>query len=776
MTTKQVTISNIRIENRIRRDHGDLQGLAESMAEGVLQPIGITRDKLLVFGERRLLAARDILGWEKIPARIVDVQSVLHGQFAENLMRKEYTVSERVAIVEAMRSFKHGGDRRSKQVRKGDDENLTVDEAAKRAGLGGKDGYFRAKRVIDKAVPELVKAMDAGRLSVSASATLAEAEPEEQTKCLTKPLDEGRWTAKGIERELRRVRIAQAEVGQLTVLPTPNSRTRHGKAEIWCGDCVSLMKERIKPKSVEVVVMSPPYNVGIQYSKYFDDRPEDEYLAWLEKVFDATKRVLKDDGSCFLNVASTCRNPWKAMHIAEVAGRFFNLQNHIIWVKSVTVEGRSHGHFTPIGGERFLNNNFEHLFHFTKKGQAKLDRLAIGVQYEDRNNLYRNRAKNNLRCGGNVWFLPHKTTQDRSDKSFHPCVFPVELPERCIKLHGVTENMLVLDPFCGTGSTIVAAERLGVKGIGIDVDPAYCRSAETRLAAKPAGQEAAVAKGQEQPSMKTKLIRMSKPVRVNTVAKGDCRDLIPRLPDGSIHLCPTSPPYAEQRKGQYPGVPEHEYPAFTVEWMAKLWDKLADEGSVLLIIDPHIKKGVMSGYVRRTEGALCDFGWKQHQTQIWYKRDRAPLGNKDWPRRCWENILWFSKTSKPFCDPRACGQPSDRLSTERIRNPRWSPGGKREKSGIARVPDVWNVPVGGIEKGIDHPAMFPVELAEKLIKTFCPAGGTVVDPFAGSGSSLVAAKKLDCDYHGFDKVGDYCKIAQKRLAATIRGGEARNAG
>ncbi len=182
MNTKQVTISDIKIENRIRKDHGDLEYLAESMAEGVLHPIGITQDSVLVFGERRLRAAEDILGWEAIPARIVEVESVLHGQYAENLMRKEYTISERVAIVEAMRSFRHGGDRRSKQGRKCDDENLTVDEAAKRAGLGGKDSYFRAKSVIDKGVPELVDAMDEGKIAVSKAADIARLPEQDQRK------------------------------------------------------------------------------------------------------------------------------------------------------------------------------------------------------------------------------------------------------------------------------------------------------------------------------------------------------------------------------------------------------------------------------------------------------------------------------------------------------------------------------------------------------------------------------------------------------------------
>ena len=82
----------------------------------------------------------------------------------------------------------------------------------------------------------------------------------------------------------------------------------------------------------------------------------------------------------------------------------------------------------------------------------------------------------------------------------------------------------------------------------------------------------------------------------------------------------------------------------------------------------------------------------------------------------------------------------------------------------------------GNDKGIDHPAMFPVELAEQLIQTFCPPNGTVLDPFAGSGSSLIAAKKLGCGYYGFDLVADYCKIARKRLAATIRGGNVSDAG
>ncbi len=96
----EVKISDIKIGKRHRKDMGDIDGLSESIDEtDLLQPIGITPDYKLVFGLRRLCAYRDVMKRETIPARIVDVQSVLHGQFAENIMRKEYTVSERVAIV-----------------------------------------------------------------------------------------------------------------------------------------------------------------------------------------------------------------------------------------------------------------------------------------------------------------------------------------------------------------------------------------------------------------------------------------------------------------------------------------------------------------------------------------------------------------------------------------------------------------------------------------------------------------------------------------------------
>lgn len=101
-----VPVASVVVGERHRRDMGNLDALAQSIRdEGLLQPIGITSDNHLVFGERRLRACADILGgWTEIEARVVAVSSIAAGEYAENEVRKDFTPSERVAIVDALRA------------------------------------------------------------------------------------------------------------------------------------------------------------------------------------------------------------------------------------------------------------------------------------------------------------------------------------------------------------------------------------------------------------------------------------------------------------------------------------------------------------------------------------------------------------------------------------------------------------------------------------------------------------------------------------------------
>jgi len=256
-------------------------------------------------------------------------------------------------------------------------------------------------------------------------------------------------------------------------------RREPGRIDIWCGDCVELM-DKIEAKTVSTVTTSCPYNVGTKYGSYSDNRTEEDYLQWLAIVFDQIERVLRDDGSLFLIVGNTPSKPWVAMKVAEIAGQHFALQNQIVWAKSIAMEGRTHGHYKPIQGNHFLNHNWESVFHFSKRGDVKLDRLAIGVPYVDEANQKRKQNIDPLHCSGDVWFVPYPTTSSKKEDTGHPAAFPPELAERCLKLHGIEADSFVLDPFCGING-MVAAARLGLNGIGIDLDPEYCEEAQKRV-------------------------------------------------------------------------------------------------------------------------------------------------------------------------------------------------------------------------------------------------------------------------------------------------------
>jgi ParB family chromosome partitioning protein len=101
---REVPCDSIRVVGRHRRDMGDLEVLAVSIATvGLLQPPVITKDGVLICGERRLLAMRDILGWKTIPVIVIEVSSNVDGEYTENEIRKDYTPSERQDVVQAFR-------------------------------------------------------------------------------------------------------------------------------------------------------------------------------------------------------------------------------------------------------------------------------------------------------------------------------------------------------------------------------------------------------------------------------------------------------------------------------------------------------------------------------------------------------------------------------------------------------------------------------------------------------------------------------------------------
>ena len=289
--------------------------------------------------------------------------------------------------------------------------------------------------------------------------------------------------------------MALALVSQRALRPRYELAIGRSTLRFYQGDCLEVLPE-LAAATIGVVVTSPPYNLGIKYRTYRDDIPRREYLNWTDRWLRAVSRVLAPQGSLFLNVGAKPTDPWIALEVAQVARRRLKLQNTIHWVKSIAIDRESAGaasgfdrdvavgHYKPINSERFVNDCHEYIFHFSPAGKTRLDRKAVGVPYQDPSNISRwAAAGEGVRCRGNTWFIPYETIQSRDRDRPHPASFPPKVPEQCARLHGLDRAGVLLDPFLGLGSSAVAAARLGLDFVGIELDEHYLKEAVKRVKA-----------------------------------------------------------------------------------------------------------------------------------------------------------------------------------------------------------------------------------------------------------------------------------------------------
>jgi site-specific DNA-methyltransferase (adenine-specific) len=277
--------------------------------------------------------------------------------------------------------------------------------------------------------------------------------------------------------------------------PQPHTTFKlHGATfRFYLGDCLEVLA-RLPDASIDAMVTSPPYNLGIRYRTYADTLPRANYLAWTGEWVGAAARVLAPEGSLFLNVGSKPTDPWTALDVAQAARPHLKLQNTIHWIKSIAIEKSlagarakldddlAVGHYKPINSARFLHDCHEFVFHLTPTGATPLRRQAVGVKYQDKSNVSRWRAAaDDVRCRGNTWFIPYETIQSREKDRPHPATFPPKLPEMCLKLHGVDRIRTVADPFLGLGSTAVACAQLGLNFVGVEMDESYLEEAIARV-------------------------------------------------------------------------------------------------------------------------------------------------------------------------------------------------------------------------------------------------------------------------------------------------------
>lgn len=253
-----------------------------------------------------------------------------------------------------------------------------------------------------------------------------------------------------------------------------------------------------------------------------------------------------------------------------------------------------------------------------------------------------------------------------------------------------------------------------------------------------------------------------------------CQDCIPfmdSLEENSIDAVITSPPYAEQRKNTYGGIPADEYS----EWMAgvavKIQRILKPTGSFVLNVKEHVENGERSTYVLETVLRLSKIlHWSD--TFIWNKTNPFPTGSKKRLKDGFEYCYFFTKTKDFKFFPNNVLKPtqSKYFESEQRRKNKGSHNvnngsgmnmSHRSAPAMVRPSNVISMPIDSTNH--EHPATFPIELPMFFIKLLTEEGDVVYDPFAGSGTTLLAAEKLNRHFIGTEIEQKYADLARKRV-------------
>ena len=262
----------------------------------------------------------------------------------------------------------------------------------------------------------------------------------------------------------------------------------------------------------------------------------------------------------------------------------------------------------------------------------------------------------------------------------------------------------------------------------------------------------------------------------NRIIQGDCEEVLQQLPDNSVDLIFTSPPYADQRKRVYGGVRPDEYVDWFLPKAAQFRRVLKPEGTFVLNIKERVVNGERHTYVLELILRLREQGWLWTEEYIWHKKNSYP---GKWPNRfrdAWERLLQFNKQRKFKMFQEAVMLPVGEWAQDRLARlseadqtrdeSRVQSGfGKRVANWVGRkkvYPDnVLHMATECSNQG--HSAAFPVSLPSWFIKLFTAPNDLVLDPFVGSGTTAVAAVQLGRRYLGIDINAEYCALARRRL-------------
>jgi len=241
----------------------------------------------------------------------------------------------------------------------------------------------------------------------------------------------------------------------------------NGKMKIIKDDI--LLTDEIPDESVDLIITSPPYNLDIKYNSHNDEISYEKYLEFSDKWLSRCFKWLKDDGRMCLNIPLDKNKGGQqsvGADLTTIAKRIgFKYHSTIVWNEGNISRRTAWGSWLSASAPYVI---------------APVELIII---------LYKNNWKKNSKKQSDItkhefiewtnglWTFPG---QSKKGAGGHPAPFPIELPKRCIKLFSFVGD-IILDPFMGSGSTIIASVINNRKGIGIEIDDKYCEIAKKRI-------------------------------------------------------------------------------------------------------------------------------------------------------------------------------------------------------------------------------------------------------------------------------------------------------
>ncbi|KOR33292.1 DNA methylase [Achromatium sp. WMS3] len=257
---------------------------------------------------------------------------------------------------------------------------------------------------------------------------------------------------------------------------------------------------------------------------------------------------------------------------------------------------------------------------------------------------------------------------------------------------------------------------------------------------------------------------------------GDCETILQTIPDNSIDLIFTSPPYADQRKKTYGGVHPDDYVDWFLPKTKQMLRILKPTGTFVLNIKEKVINGERSTYIIELILAMRKQGWLWTEEFIWHKKNCYP---GKWPNRfrdAWERLLQFNKTKKFNMYQEEVMVPMGDWAKTRLKNLSSTDKTRDESkvgSGFGKNISNWLTrdkayPTNVLHLATEcsnknHSAAFPEGLPEWFIKLFTQVGDTVLDPFMGSGTTNIVANKMQRNSMGIEIISEYYAIAKSQI-------------